>query len=89
MRRRRFVGSIDERCSLWRCNDNRPWGRRNGRCIPAHIRMAIGGGGVSVTQRQWYNIDLAAGTTYPYAVLIVTRDSVGTITGVTLSPHDR
>lgn len=54
-----------------------------GTTFNAHSRLAITSSGITVTQ--WYNIDLAAGTTYPYVVLIVTQDSLGTVTGVTIS----
>lgn len=52
--------------------------------FPAHTRLGIGGAGITTTQ--WYNIDLAAGTTYPYVVLIIYRDDAsGAVTTVTLS----
>jgi hypothetical protein len=54
-----------------------------GTTFNAYSRLAIAGSGVTVTQ--WYNIDLAAGATYPYIVLIIVQDSVGAITGVTIS----
>lgn len=34
---------------------------------------------------QWYNIDLAAGVTYPFVVVVVMRDPSGSIVGVTVS----
>lgn len=54
-----------------------------GTTFNALSRLAIAGAGLTVTQ--WYNIDLSAGTTYPYVVLIVTQDSVGAIIGVSIS----
>jgi hypothetical protein len=54
-----------------------------GTTFNAYSRLAITSSGITVTQ--WYNIDLTAGTTYPYVVLIVTQDSLGAVTGVTIS----
>jgi hypothetical protein len=54
-----------------------------GTSFPALTRLAISGSGVTVTQ--WYNIDLTAGTTYPFVVLIVMQDSLGAVTNVSIS----
>jgi len=54
-----------------------------GTSFNALSRLAITSSGITVTQ--WYNIDLAAGTTYPHVVLIVIQDSAGAITGVSIS----
>jgi hypothetical protein len=54
-----------------------------GTTFNAYSRLAITSSGITVTE--WYNIDLAAGTTYPYVVLIVIQDSLGAITGVEIS----
>jgi hypothetical protein len=54
-----------------------------GTSFPALTRLAISGSGVTVTQ--WYNIDLTAGTTYPFVVLVVMQDSLGAVTSVSIS----
>lgn len=54
-----------------------------GTSFSALSRLTIGNGVNTVTQ--WYNIDLNAGKTYPYVVLIVTQDSAGAVTNVTIS----
>jgi hypothetical protein len=38
-----------------------------------------------MTMTQWYSIDLAAGVTYPYIVLIIFQDGAGTVTGIDIN----
>ena len=54
-----------------------------GTTFNALSRLAIAGSGITTTQ--WYNIDINAGITYPYVMLGIVQDSVGAITGVTIS----
>ena len=53
-----------------------------GKTFTARTRLGLSGAGIGATQ--WYSINLAAGTTYPYIVLIIFQDSAG-VTGIDIN----
>lgn len=54
-----------------------------GTTFTARTLLGLSQSGMGATQ--WYSIDLAAGTTYPYIVLIIFQDSAGNVTGIDIN----
>jgi hypothetical protein len=54
-----------------------------GTTFTARTRLGISQSGMTVSQ--WYSIDLSAGTTYPYLVLIILQDTAGNVTAIDIN----